>query len=54
MGIDDWWLDRLLTIFKGDLEVRERAVGTTGNRADQSPNVIPVTADSMPVTSKLM
>ena len=38
MGDDDWQLDRLLTIFKTELEARERAaVGTTGNRIQSSP-----------------
>ena len=37
MGDDEWQLDRLLAIFKRELEARERAVGTTGSRVQSSP-----------------
>ena len=37
VGDDDWQLDQLLTIFKRELEARERAGGTTVN-GDQPPS----------------
>ena len=43
MGNDDWQLDQLLTIFKRELEARERAGGTTvnGNQPPPSPPPLP-------------
>ena len=37
MGDGDWQLDRLLAIFKRELEARERAVGTSGKGVKSSP-----------------
>ena len=43
VGDDDWQLDQLLTIFKRELEARERAGGTTvnGNQPPPSPPPLP-------------
>ena len=37
MGDDDWRLDQLLDIFKRELEVRDRAGGSTVNKGQPPP-----------------
>ena len=40
MGDGDWQLDRLLAIFKRELEARERAVGTSGIMGQRTPFLV--------------